>query len=207
MPEPNLPTATELNAALRAARRRLLDFAVDAAFGEVVDLTPSRALQASAFKLVTLPRGPRGVLRGAVVFPQFWARYLHDGRGPIQARFGRKLVFFADPRDDPRIAPIPRGYPTEPSQARRLTEGEYRAGLERNRRRRLAGQPPYMVVVDRVGPFEGYHWLDEGGLGRPGMRTRSERLERRVGSVAQTELGILVANRIGGGRREIRVRL
>lgn len=48
----------------------------------------------------------------------YWAIYYHDGRGPIQARPGKFLVFYRNPDDDPRIGGAARNYP------RRLAEVE-----------------------------------------------------------------------------------
>lgn len=96
--------------------------------------------------------------RAELYIPHYWAVYYHDGRrgfGPILAS---KLVFFADPRDDPRLA---GGYPERDFDIRTLTREEYEAGLEENAARRKAGQPPFMLVVDSVGPAAAHPFFDQ----------------------------------------------
>lgn len=108
------------------------------------------------------------LLQGRLVIPHYWAVYYHDGRGSISPVNATKLVFFADPRDDPRIR---AGYPVRASQIRRLTKRQYEQGLEINRERAALGQRPFMFVVDRVGPAAGRPFFDElaqGAAGRAG---------------------------------------
>lgn len=135
------------------------------------DITPSRRLRA------TLRRLPGSTLLGdgqevriTLEYPEYWAVWLHDGHGPINAQVGRKLVFYDNPNDDPRIRPIPGGYPTRASSARRLTAAEFQEGLRQNRLRAAQGRDPFMWVVDSVGPFVGYKWLEGGGTFNEGMR-------------------------------------
>lgn len=71
--------------------------------------------------------------------PHYWAQWFHDGRGPVTARPGHKLVFYKNPADDPRIQ---GGYPVRLSQVRRLTKAEFYRDLR-------AGK---LIVADRVGP-------------------------------------------------------
>ncbi len=83
------------------------------------------------------PQGPYGRLKTsfranalpsghAVVWSiYYWALFVNDGRGPIHAGDGQ-LLFYRDPRDDPRVQ---EGYPTKPSNRRRLTTAEVRVGL------------------------------------------------------------------------------
>jgi hypothetical protein len=46
--------------------------------------------------------------RGYLNVPQFWAWYYHDGRGPASSPSGKYLVWFRNPKKDPRLA---GGYP------------------------------------------------------------------------------------------------
>ena len=41
--------------------------------------------------------------RADLFIPHYWAVYYHDGRGAFGPKTARKLVFFDDPNDDPRI--------------------------------------------------------------------------------------------------------
>lgn len=104
-------------------------------------------------------------LRAALFIPHYWAIYYHDGRGAISPVNARKLVFFDDPRDDPRIQ---AGYPERSSQIRRLTKRQYERGLEINRERFAKGERPFMFVVDRVGPQGGQPFFDELAVGAAG---------------------------------------
>jgi len=87
-------------------------------------------------------------MRGRLFIPHYWAIWYHDGRGPVQPKRARKLVFFDNPKDDPRLK---QGYPVKRSQVVRLTKEQYQEGLRRNRLR-PPGTRPYMYVVDAVGP-------------------------------------------------------
>ena len=94
---------------------------------------------------------------GYVVVPYFWALYVHDGRGGYKPhgrfRHGRRqpsvLVWFANPRDDPRTAGGTR-YPRREKDIVQLTRAQYIAGLKENRRRRISGGAPYMIVTKAV---------------------------------------------------------
>ena len=91
-----------------------------------------------------------------LVIPHYWAEFYHDGRpgfGPATAKW---LVFFADPEDDPR-----KPTPQRASQMRRLTEDEFNEGLQINGERKATGQPPYMYVVQSVGPAGKHPFFDQ----------------------------------------------
>jgi len=85
--------------------------------------------------------------RADLFIPHYWAVYYHDGRGRVSPVNARKLVFFDNPRDDPR-------YPTpeRESQVKHLTKRQYERGLEINQERAARGLRPFMYVVDSVGP-------------------------------------------------------
>lgn len=87
-------------------------------------------------------------MRGDLFIPHYWAIWYHDGRGPVQPKTARKLVFFDDPANDPRLK---GGRPVRESQVKRLTKEQYQEGLRRNRLR-PPGSRPFMYVVDSVGP-------------------------------------------------------
>ena len=95
--------------------------------------------------------------RARLFIPHYWAVYYHDGRGGFGPKSARKLVFFDDPRDDPR-APTPE----RQAQVRRLTRAEYEEGLRRNALRRAAGfTRPFMYVVSSVGPAAGNPFFED----------------------------------------------
>ena len=78
--------------------------------------------------------------------PYFFAIYLERGRSAIRATESRALVFFVNPRDDPRINP---SYPTK--RPRRLTRSQYEKGIRINRFMKKnnpdGGEQQYMRVV------------------------------------------------------------
>lgn len=142
-----------------SARRRVLEAALQEANYQTRQQCPSRALR----------RAQRVVrdsdTKGGVLYPHYWAVPLHEGRRELNARPGKKLVYFANPDDDPRIKPRPFGYPERVSQRRRLTKAEFRAGLRKNRSR--APGDPYMLVRTRVGASRPQPWLRVGMKGNP----------------------------------------
>lgn len=86
-----------------------------------------------------------------ISLPHYWAAFVHDGRPavhPVNARF---LVWFAEPRDDPRTEGT-RNYPVRKSDVRRLSPQAWEYGLEQNRINKKAGLPPYMIVTVSSGP-------------------------------------------------------
>jgi hypothetical protein len=97
--------------------------------------------------------------RATLFVPQYWAVFYHDGHGVISPRRARKLVFFDNPNDDPRL--FGGKSPERARDLRRLTEAQYREGLRRNRERQAAGRRPFMYVVDRVGPSAPRPFFDD----------------------------------------------
>jgi hypothetical protein len=96
--------------------------------------------------------------RADLFVPHYWAIYYHDGRGSVHPVNARKLVFFDDPSDDPRIK---GGRPVRESDVKRLTKEQYREGLRRNRERAMRGGRPFMYVVDSVGPSRPRPFFDK----------------------------------------------
>jgi len=99
-------------------------------------------------------------IQGRIHIPQYWAVWYHDGRGPIRAK-GRKLVFFANPKDDPRLA---GGHPVTRGSVKHLTEKQYTAGLKRNKELKGTGLV-HMFVVDFVQGAQGFHFFDRAMVG------------------------------------------
>ena len=63
---------------------------------------------------------------GRLRVPHYWAQWVHDGRGPAPSSLstGKILVWFRDPKNDPRY---PGGlYPVKRSQVRKLTKAQFR---------------------------------------------------------------------------------
>lgn len=138
--------------------RDILEAVGQAEIARVRRSIPSRTLRAALRLVIDESRN-----RAHLFIPHYWAVYLHDGRDGFGPRSAKKLVFFDNPKDDPRI----RGAraPERASQLRRLSRREYQKGLEINNERRRRGQRPYMYVVDSVGPATGSKFFDKLGAG------------------------------------------
>lgn len=91
--------------------------------------------------------------RVAVETPFYWAVYYHDGRGPVRARPGHKLVYFRSPDLDPRIPN--RRYPVRASEIRRLSKSQFY--------KLLRNPGSGMIVRDRVGPAPGDPFFTRAG--------------------------------------------
>jgi len=88
----------------------------------------------------------------AVEVPFYWAQYYHDGRGPVRARPGHKIVYFVDPDDDPRINGAARNYPKRASDIKRLTKRQFYKFLGEGK----------LVAVDKVGPAGPHPFFTQG---------------------------------------------
>lgn len=95
-----------------------------------------------ALRIILTPTGFR------LEVPHYWAKWFHDGRGPIEAAAGKRLVYYKNPAQDPRIE---GGHPVTLNQVRKLTKHEFYRDLH-------AG---LLVVAERVGPAEGHPFLGE----------------------------------------------
>jgi hypothetical protein len=94
-----------------------------------------------------------------LIVPHYWAVYYHDGRGSVTPRAASKLIFFDDPlENDPRLQ---GAYDVRASDIQRLTRDQYEEGLARNAERRAQGLPPFMFVVDAVGPSRPRPFFDQ----------------------------------------------
>ncbi len=87
--------------------------------------------------------------QAVVGVPHYWAIYYHDGRGPINAKPGKFLVYFKDPANDPRIA---RGYPERAADIIRLTKAQFYNSLR-------AGE---LIVTKHVGPSTPHPFFTRG---------------------------------------------
>lgn len=88
----------------------------------------------------------------AVEVPYYWAVYYHDGRGPVRAKRGKKIVYFKDPDDDPRINGAARNYPRRASNIRRLSKKQFERFLRQGK----------LIAVDSVGPADGDPFFTKG---------------------------------------------
>ena len=141
---------------------------------------------ANSLEVVRLPSG-----EFVVESPFYWAVYYHDGRGPIHARPGHKLVYFRNPDDDPRIGGASRNYPKKRSDIKRLTKAQFY--------RFLRDPNSGMVVRDSVGPSKGDPFFTRG------LRTFPARAGRRIA----VEVSTFVRQNLGDEilRAQVKVRL
>jgi len=123
--------------------KRVLKQLGDAELRRVKGMIGSKTLRAAVTLIIA-----ENEQRADLFIPHYWAIWYHDGRGRVSPVNARKLVFFDDPNDDPRIQ---GGRPVTESQVRRLTRDQYREGLRRNQERAASGGRPFMYVVDSVG--------------------------------------------------------
>lgn len=97
--------------------------------------------------MVVIPdSSPRRKLAIARIhIPHYWAVYVHDGRGPFRMRRGRFMVWWKNPKLDPRL----RGgrSPRRAANLRRLTKAEFQAALEDRNAWIAAGGDPYDAPV------------------------------------------------------------
>lgn len=119
------------------ARKRLLERLAVKALSTVKPQIPSEALRNG---LVIVPEAAGRI---DLHIPHYWAVYIHDGRPGFGPRRSSWLVWFANPRDDPRLQP---NYPVRLSDVRRLTKQQFKDGMAENRRRAANGLPPFMLV-------------------------------------------------------------
>ena len=85
----------------------------------------------------------------AIVVPHYWALYVHDGRrAPVRAQRGGFLIWFKDPKDDPRL--IGGVTPERASQLRHLSAGEFRRIMRERHQDLLDGRDPKVVVTTQV---------------------------------------------------------
>lgn len=123
---------------------------------------PIRELQ-RALSVVSIDRRST-----SLYIPHYWAVYVHDGRrAPFGPRRGTFLIWWKDPRQDPRLAPFGGVTPQRASQLRRLTQAQFRAALELRRQALAEGRDSPVVIVPEVRkPTRAVRFFDNRG----GMR-------------------------------------
>lgn len=114
----------------------------------------------------------------------YWARWVNDGRGSVHAKDGEWLIFFEDPKDDPRIK---SGYPRKPEQVKRLTPRQFEKALERDQ----------LIMAESVGPAEGLQFLEKG------IRKSREEIPAKVQKLLQGDIRRLLRR----ARNKITVRV
>jgi hypothetical protein len=114
----------------------------------------SKTLRA-ALKTYVVGAGRKGLLN----VPHFWSWYFHDGRGPVRTKYSKYLVWYKNPKEDPRLS---GGYPVTRSQQRRLQHWEFVRDLN-------AGK---IIMTKTAGPFpkaKANPFFTEGMAGFPAV--------------------------------------
>lgn len=156
---------------------------------------PSRQLRAAVELILD-----ESDARAALFIPHYWAVYYHDGRGAVHPVSARKLVFFDNPHEDPRIPGGRRK--VRYKEERRLTRAEFLEGLRINRERAARGQRPFMFVVDRVGPSRPRPFFDRmarGAAERVAVAARNA-FDRQIQALVNEDPDVRPERRTARGR-------
>ncbi len=92
-----------------------------------------------------------------VHIPHYWAVFVHDGHDGIQPVRRRFLVYYLDPRRDPRRS---GGRSTTPEGERSLTKAEFRTLAKQIYDAKKAGRKPPARIVEDSGPALGSPFFD-----------------------------------------------
>lgn len=143
----------------------------------------------------------RNKARSAAYIPHYWAIYVHDGRGTFAAPAGKYLIWFRDPRNDPRH----RGnYVERLSEKRTLTKQDFEFWLGENRRvieqyRKTNKDLPLhlipvpMIVVERVRKGVAPANFFDNGIGMAGFgQQASGHAQAEFSKHVQDQLGELL---------------
>jgi len=124
--------------------------------------------------------------KGIINVPQYWAIYYHSKRAIIHPNSKSCLVWFRDPKDDPRL--VNGESPMYKSQVRGLTKGEWKKWKKKNAEAKAANQPVPMIITKRS-PFKtvGVSWYGNPFFSN-GPGGGMERLGKEVGRIAEQEV-------------------
>lgn len=127
--------------------RELVQLLSDAAVAYARPRIHSKTLSNAIFSFV------QSDTKGGAQIPHYWAVYLNDGRGSFGPVSKKVLIYFRDPKDDPRLkgGVSPERY----ASVRSLTTAEFRFWAGKNTLARRDGRPVPMIVRRRVGPMHG----------------------------------------------------
>ena len=144
-------------------------------------LIPSRTLQRSLTYDVELKNT---VFKLTFSVPQYWARFIHDGRPAFLSR--TKMLWYVNPGDDPRIK---GGYPVRRGDIISLRDlpGEYKEGLEKNAEMYKdfpeGGTMQYMIITDLIKkPIGAQPFFDVGlrGFGNTARKAIARKIQRKL---------------------------
>jgi len=120
----------------------------------------------------------RGETFGTLNVPFYWSKAYHDGRDAIHLKDDRVMIYYKDPKDDPRLNTSFPNYPIRRSDRRRLLRSTISADQK-------AGK---LIVTKKVGSTTGHPFFSDSG----GMAGFDKELDR----VASKECDIYVAKQL-----------
>ena len=143
---------------VRQFKKLLIRKMARAAYNKAKPLIPSRTLR-NALHIKYKEAGDSYI--AYLQIPHYWALYVHDGRAAFGPRKAQVLVWFRNPRDDPRTS---GGHPVRAADIRRLSKDEFYEGVRRNRAMGATpGNPfPYMVIARWRGGDKPVPFFSEG---------------------------------------------
>lgn len=148
-----------------AFQRRILK----AIAGEAWDWVRPKIASSKGKRIKALQKALRVELlddqKAALVIPHYWAIYVHDGRkAPVRATNGAFLIWWRDPRKDPRLSQ--NRYPERATELRHLTPREFRDAQRQNEEARQAGRPLPVIITRTVRKSTpGTRFFDNGPRG------------------------------------------
>lgn len=104
--------------------------------------------------------------------PHYWAVYVHDGRrAPFGPRRSTFLIWFRNPREDPRLKAYGGHTPQRSFQLRSLSPSQFEDVLEQDAEARRAGRlSPVVITTEVRTPTRGTRFFDnEPGGGMAGF--------------------------------------
>lgn len=145
--------------------RRLAEVLVADAYDKAMPAVQDASFTLARYLTAEVEEDRPGMIVAALSVPHFWAKFLHDGRGPVRPQSASFLVWFRNVLDDPRL----RGgrYPQRNSQVRHLTKQQWQFWLNENRLARARRVPEPMIVTKYSGPVTGKPFFSnepDGGM-------------------------------------------
>lgn len=145
----------------------------------------SRTLARSLTVEQRVPTRPSAI-RVAVSLPHYWALYVNDGRPAFSNP--KVMVFFRDPRNDPRLS---AGYPVRKADIKRgMSPAEWQVWQAENAISRALGLPRPMVVTKTIykDTTAKRFFENDGGMAGFPVVARYE-IRRQVSELTRSQLG------------------
>ena len=122
---------------------------------------------------------------GDVLLSSYWAEYVHDGRRTVFPSQKVFLVYYLDPRKDPRRR---GGRSLTAEGERRLTRAQFRALSKQIYQAKKAGRRPPARIVESSGPTAGKPFFDNSRGMAAFEALANSYIERRIDAYVRREL-------------------